>query len=163
MNTRIFVNNFLYDFYKNKEAVMQFDGPSSFMKKKDFDPSGFCIKSSYQDPVREFSFFVVFDSHFPDFCSRKDIFYKQLVASGNSLETRPAFPVIPAIPVKWGRRVRRGPSLPYAPGATMTVVHTNSFKLLFISPIFWICCLVILLQLFLTTLFLAICFFGKIF
>ena len=105
------------------------DGLSSFLEEKDFDPSGFCIKSSYQDPVREFSFFVVFRSHFPDFCSQNGIFYKQLVASGNSLGIRPAFPVIPVIPAKWGRRVRRGPSLPHAPGARMTVVHTNSLKL----------------------------------
>ena len=73
--------------------------------------------------------FVVFGSHFPDFCSQNGIFYKQLVASGNSPGIRPAFPAFPVIPVKWGRRVRRGPSLPHAPGARMTVVHTNSLKL----------------------------------
>ena len=31
-----------------------------------------------------FRFFVVFGSHFPDCCSWNGIFYKQLVASGNS-------------------------------------------------------------------------------
>ena len=36
------------------------DGLSSFLEKKDFDPSGFCFKSSYQDPVREFSCFSSF-------------------------------------------------------------------------------------------------------
>ena len=37
------------------------DGLSSFLEKKDFDPSGFCFKSSYQDLFREFSFLADFD------------------------------------------------------------------------------------------------------
>ena len=69
-----------------------------------------------------FLFLVAVDSHFPFFCSRDGIFYKPLVASGNSAGTPPV------IPARWGRRVRRGPSLPHAPGSRMTVVHRNSFK-----------------------------------
>ena len=38
------------------------DGLRSFLEEKDFDPSGFCFKSSYQDLFREFSVLVVFDS-----------------------------------------------------------------------------------------------------
>ena len=50
-----FPYNFVYILY----ILVQTDGLSSFLEKKDFDPSGFCIKSSYQDPVREFCFFAV--------------------------------------------------------------------------------------------------------
>ena len=35
------------------------DGLSSFLEKKDFDPSGFCFKSSYQDLVRDVLFLAV--------------------------------------------------------------------------------------------------------
>ena len=44
---------------KNGKMV-QTDGLSSFLEKKDFDPSGFCFKSSYQDLFREFSFLADF-------------------------------------------------------------------------------------------------------
>ena len=47
-------------FYRCLYILVQKDGPSRFLEKKDFDPSGVCIKSSYQDPVRESSFFIVF-------------------------------------------------------------------------------------------------------
>ena len=40
--------------------MIESDGLSSFLKKTDFDPSGFCFKSSYQDPGCEFSFLMLF-------------------------------------------------------------------------------------------------------
>ena len=99
----------------------------SWRKKISIHP-GFASRALTRTPFVNFRLLVVFGRFwfpssgclFPEW-----YFYKQFVASGHSAGTRPAFPVIPA---KWGRRVRRGPSLPHAPGARMTVVHTNSLK-----------------------------------
>ena len=85
-----------------------------------------------------FLFFVVFGFHFREICAVFIKFYRGFVASGNSPGTRPAFqafpaiPAIPVIPAKWVRRVRRGPSLPHALGARMTVVHVSSLKLILV-------------------------------
>ena len=45
---------------------------------------GFVSRALTKTPFVNFVFVVVFGSHFPDFCSWNGIFYKQLVASGNS-------------------------------------------------------------------------------
>ena len=56
----LYINHLLYIFvYIYIYILVQTDGLSRFLEKKDFDPSGFCIKSSYQDLVREFLFFKI--------------------------------------------------------------------------------------------------------
>ena len=98
--------------------MIESDGLSSFLEKKDFDPSGFCIKSSYQDPVREFSFFLVFGPHFREKCVVFIGFYTGFVASG-IFPVDPPFPPFPAETTSGQAESTQGSP---APGSRMTVV-----------------------------------------
>ena len=65
-----------------------------------------------------FQLFVVFGSRFPDFCSQNGIFYKQLVASGNSAPDPPD----PADPPETKSGQAESTQGSPAPGSKMTVV-----------------------------------------
>ena len=64
-----------------------------------------------------FQLFVVFGSRFPDFCSQNGIFYKQLVASGNSAPDPPDLPDPLRSAGSAGNEVRPGRSDPGIPHA----------------------------------------------